>query len=77
MKKVYHADVKVEDLNIRLYFPTAQLRKMFCMMNAELEIRSGRRPLAMTMGDLNRTRMNLEFYSELRNFVPIWDAVVK
>lgn len=71
MKKVYHVDVKIEDLTFRLYFPSAQMRKMFRLMHGDIVVRSGRRPLIATSSDLQRTRLNLAYYADLASFVPI------
>lgn len=76
-KHVYHVDVKVDTLSIRLYFPTAQVRKIFCLTHTGIVTKSGRRPLLATNDDLQRTRMNLEFYESLKDFVPVWDAFVR
>jgi hypothetical protein len=75
--KVYHVDVKIEGLTFRLYFPSAQMRKIFRMMNQQHVTHCGRRPLIATADDLVRTRLNLAFYEELKSFVPVWDAFVK
>lgn len=75
--RVYHVDVKIEDLTFRLYFPSSQMRKIFRMMNHQYVAHCGRRPLIATVDDLVRTRLNLAFYKELSDFVPVWDAFVK
>ena len=75
--KVYHVDVKIDNLVVRLYFPSAQMRKVFCLTHASVVIKSGRRPLIATDSDLQRTRLNIGYYSDLADFIPIWDAFVK
>lgn len=75
--KVYHVVVAIRDdygkLMIRLFFPTPHLRKQFCKSHRDICVDIGRRPLIATAGDLRRTRMNLDFYLPLRDFIPIWD----
>lgn len=76
--KVYHVVVAIGDdfgkMSMPLFFPTADLRRQFCLTHADLCRRVGRRPLIATPGDLDRTRLNLAFYRGLEDFVPIWDA---
>ena len=77
MSKVYHVDVSIDNMRIRLYFPTAQARKVFCLTHKSVVAKSGRRPLVATNDDLQRTRMNLAYYKDLADFVPVWDVFVK
>ena len=73
--KVYHVDVKIEGLTFRLYFPSAQMRKLFCAMYRQHVVHCGRRPLIATSDDLTRTRLNLAYYEVFKSFTPVWDAV--
>lgn len=72
--RVYHVDVCVSQTNVRLYFSSARMRKVFCMMHPQIIIRSGRRPLLATTNDLERTRLNIAHYPELKDFLVIWEA---
>lgn len=78
MKKVYHAIVVINDeygkLRLTLYFPTAQMRKLFCATHRDVCAYVGRKPLIAISGDLSRTRLNLAYYAQLQDFVEIWDA---
>ena len=80
-RKVYHVVVTIDDtygkLRVRLFFPSAQMRKQFCLMHRAICSHVGRRPLIATTDDLERTRMNLAFYAPLRDFVLIWDQQIK
>lgn len=80
-RKVYHVVVAIRDdygtLRIRLFFPTAQMRKCFCRSHREICVDIGRRPMLSTNDDLCRTRMNLNFYPQLRDFVSIWDSQIE
>lgn len=76
-KRVYHVDVCVSQTNVRLYFSSARMRKVFCMMHPQIIIRSGRRPLLATADDLERTRMNIAYYTELKDFLVIWEAYTR
>lgn len=75
--KVYHVVVEIIDtygkLRIRLFFPSAALRQQFCATHRSICACIGRRPIAATHDDLVRTRMNLAFYTQLQDFVLIWD----
>ena len=77
--KVYHVDVLIADsfgnLNVRLYFPSAEMRRHFVATHKAIVRNSGRRPLDGTVDDINRTRLNLTFYSELRDFVYFFDKI--
>lgn len=77
MKKVYHVIVEINDdygkMRLRLLFPSVSLRKTFCLTHRTIVSVVGRRPLIAAKGDLERTRMNIGFYAQLRDFVPIWD----
>ena len=70
--KVYYVDVQINDnfgkMNIRLYFPSASMRKQFVATHKDIIRHNGRRPLSGTVDDIYRTRLNLAFYSELRDF---------
>lgn len=75
MKKlVYHVDINTVDGIVRLYFPSAQTRKLFCLTNRAIVAHCGRRPLLATKDDLSRARLNIERYTD---FILIWDAFVK
>ena len=70
--KVYYTDIQISDrfgkLNIRLYFPTPAMRKQFVATHKSIVRHNGRRPLTGTADDIGRTRLNLAFYPELRDF---------
>lgn len=80
-RKVYHVVVAISDahgkLRFTLYFPSAQLRKQFCASHRAICAHIGRRPIIATPDDLIRTRMNLAFYAQLKDFVLIWDQQIK
>lgn len=76
--KVYSVTVAIGDtygkLNVRLLFPSARMRRQFCKTHRAMCICIGRRPIVAASGDLERTRMNLGYYDQLRDFIPLWDA---
>lgn len=78
MEKVYYVTVSVQHgagaIQFRLYFPSAELRKQFCLTHKEILVRVGRRPIEAGPSDFERTRMNLVFYAQISNFTAIWDA---
>lgn len=76
-QKVYHVDVQSQGQIVRLYFPSAQTRKLFCLMKPEIVYHCGKRPLMATKSDLARTRMNISHYHELKNFLVIWDTFMQ
>lgn len=76
-ERVYHVDVRVSSTNVRLYFVSARMRKLFCLTHPQIVIRSGRRPLVATPDDLERTRLNMAYYPELKDFLVIWETFSK
>ncbi len=76
---VYHVDVQINDdfgkMSIRLYFPTPEMRKHFVTTHKSIVRHNGRRPLAGTADDIYRTRLNLAFYSELRDFAEEYSKI--
>jgi len=78
--KSYHVVVEIVDdygkLRFNLFFPSPQLRRLFCAMHPNECSHVGRRPLVATKSDLERTRMNLVHYPQFRDFIPFWDMFV-
>lgn len=79
--RVYRVTVSIKDkygkLQIRLLFPTAALRKAFCETHRDLCVNVGRRSILATEYDLAKTRSNLDFYPQLRDFLLTWDSQVE
>ena len=76
-ESVYYLDARISSTIMRLYFPSAQTRKLFAVAYPQFVIKCGRRPLIATTDDLTRTRMNIAHYPEIQSFLVIWDTFVK